>query len=333
MGEELKCEASMSCGVGSGDGIKCIWDAGKKGCKKWCRAHADKWVPNLLIALDRFRDDKASMLLTIDKLMFENKRGAFIRGSKQDIPKLLRDCAQQGVGDPNSKMMATQRTDIEPKTIQYTKEDELAIQEEIKATETQLSPARIEFAEAKLTVCGLAGNPPEDVVSDWETQFTHMDLLEFCNFRGYPKRVISLNRGASGEYILRYPNGETRSVDKKTAITVIATALSEPYIKGTRLLFEFKLGMGGMDKNESLALMRSLETKDPSGELMFKSVNNSGNRSYMIEPKVTGGGAQLSLDCGTFVAHWHTLGYLVLTLPTAGLATSNRTSADLVMTW
>ena len=307
--ESDRCSRAMGC-----DGVRCIWDASKHKCAGWCKAHAEKWVPSLMAALDNVTDARHPALFTIDKLIFEGKKGAFIRGTKDNVQRLVVD---QVPSKP------------------FTKEDLESIEEEVSSTRDLLSDGKLNIQIAKLTICGLGGNPDEKVLEEWETHFTHIDLLEFTKFKGYAKRVITVERVSTmgmsaNNYMVSMFDGKTEHITRDQASAVVSAALSDPRTKGTRLFFEFKMVIEGMSPQNIGDICSAFDVKDPSEIDMYKSVSGNGGRSYLIEPKMSGGGAHLSLDCGSFVVHWHTLAFLLFSLPRVG---GGRASVDLVMNW
>lgn len=305
--EGERCSKAMGC-----DGVRCIWDAGKQKCTKWCRAHARKWVPSLLAALDNVTDPGFPALFTVDKLIFEGKNGAYLRGSKDNLYRLIVD---ESPANP------------------FTTEDLKVIDEEVTSTSKLVSNGKLTICNAKLTVCGLAGNPSEEILSEWDSQFTYMDILEFTKFKGFHKRVLSVQKANSEEkerYLTRMFSGVSEDLTRDKVIDLISTAMADPAIKGTRLLFEFKLVIQGMGSRESMDICSTFDVKDPSEVDMYKSVSSNSGRTYLMEPKMSGGGAHLSLDCGSFVVHWHTLGFLLFSVPSIS---GDCASVDLVMHW
>lgn len=312
-----RCSKAMGC-----DGVRCIWDAGKQGCMKWCRAHAQKWVPSLMAALDGATTPIYPALFTVDKLIFENKKGAFVRGRREDIPSLIRDSQSSAAASPSAQ-------------------DEGAMRDEIATTNSLLSDGKLHIVSAKFTICGLEGGPGEDVIADWESTISRVDLLDFAKFRGFSKRTLTVERSRdplwSGEeyesdknHVVRRADGTVQHVTRNEAAAIAVAALSDPSTSGTRVFYEFKLIIDHMSPQDTADICEAFDTQDPTGVELYKSVSGNGGRSYVVEQKMSGGGASLSLDCGSFVVHWHSLAFLLLSLPSVR---GGRAYVDLVMNW
>lgn len=303
MAEDDRCSRAMGC-----DGVKCIWDAHGKGCSRWCKAHAQKWVPSVIKALHCAVDGKMPAMFTVDKLLFENKNGAFLRGDRctDTLRRLMREASS---------------------------EDPSALEGDVAETLKLLSSGRLVVQNAKVTVCGLCGKPPLELVTEWNNQFSHADLLQFVSYKGFSKKVtsvdkISLINGSNADYMVRMPDGRTGYVKEDRAAGILENALADPCMDGTRLIFEFKFAIGDIPPQEMVGICRSFDDKDPSGCDVYKSISGSAGRTHIIEPKVCGGGARFYLDCGEFVAGWHTMASLAFSTFANGSATG-----DLVMLW
>lgn len=287
---EDRCSRAMGC-----DGVKCIWDASGKKCTKWCTAHAEKWVPSLISALDSVTDPQRSALFVIDKLIFENKHGAFVRGSKCDIHRLIED------------MPLTSQDDVEAK------------EQEMVSISRLVSNGMMHVVSAKINICGLVGDVDQKTIEEWEGKYS--------TFKPHPKtKNVTVEKPVgTGEYVVI--SDKVSVMNREQTYKAVAAALSDPTVKGVCLFYEFKLLVEDVSLHE---MCEAFDAVDPSGEKMYKSVSGCDGKAYLLNPEVAGGGAHLSLDCGTQVVHWHNMTYMLFSMPHAH---EGWACVDLVMKW
>jgi hypothetical protein len=272
------------------NGEKCIWSATRHSCRDWCRDHATKWADQIVRVAAAATDSKVPAMLLIDRLSIAGEKGMFVRGGgdvKRLLPRLVTD-------DPDE---AAEKSDVDQMVLEY------------------VSPHRIGGMSLCITACGLLGDPPVDAVSRWENQYTAMDMLEFNKWRGYPKRSISVSHLKGDEFLFRDSDGKFHSVNSAEASKQIAQLMSDKSLCGTRLLMSFDISVLGWSPADAARTCDALCVRDPSGHCVVKSVGGSGGRTCIYEPSsdsstAMGSGVHISLDCGDFVAQWHTLGYL-----------------------
>lgn len=321
------CGEAMGC-----DGVKCIWEGGRRGCAKWCRAHAAKWIPSLLVAMKCAEDQTAPLAFSVDRLVYDGLRGLYIRSING---KNKAEVARRLVSDDKDDKGTTEMEDAE-----------LA---------EMVSAGTVRAVSVTVTACGLYGNPPDSVVSEWESQYTPLDLLEFSKFKGYPKRLVRVGRstnkiqtGKDNEYLVMEPDGVYREGSSKYAHDCILAIMSDPGLKGSRLIFQFNLQISDIPAADNTNACRVLDVPDASGKCSYRSVAGGVSRSYLmrhmtgsnpssssktgpaVEEDIRQGGAHISLDCGKFVAHWHTLAEMSLTIDSVY---GTRMTADAVLFW
>jgi hypothetical protein len=275
----------------------CAWSGGAKKCANWCAAHAKEWAGVVTDILDRVEDETAPMALVVDYLMQSGRGPAvFARG-------------------PTSRLFP----DGLPKD--------------------SLSRGSILFASCRVSAVGLTGNPPDELCQRWRCGFCPADKLEFAKFEGYRKSVLTVFRAKSygrkqtKEYsMLR--NGDALLASAEEVKKALTVAMSSSNVKGTHLIFEFRMVVTGMEPSEIEAMTERLDEPDPTGRQLFRAISGGASRSYLFEPAsretVNQGGAHLSLEVGDSVAEWHSMASLLLTFDNLR---KEQMCAELVMMW
>jgi anthranilate phosphoribosyltransferase len=111
----------------------------------------------------------------------------------------------------------------------------------------------------------------------------------------------------------------------------LSDLLSDEHLNGTHLAFEFSMRIEGVSQQELGDMLSTLDAEDPSGRAVVKCGTGGDARHYLFDScaNVSQGGAHLALDCGSFVAHWHSMASLMLSVQPA----ESRVCAHLVMLW
>jgi hypothetical protein len=300
----------------------CAWSGGAKKCANWCAAHAKEWAGVVTDILDRVEDETAPMALVVDYLMQSGRGPAvFARGPTSRLfpDGLPKDSLSRGsilfARGPTSRLFP----DGLPKD--------------------SLSRGSILFASCRVSAVGLTGNPPDELCQRWRCGFCPADKLEFAKFEGYRKSVLTVFRAKSygrkqtKEYsMLR--NGDALLASAEEVKKALTVAMSSSNVKGTHLIFEFRMVVTGMEPSEIEAMTERLDEPDPTGRQLFRAISGGASRSYLFEPAsretVNQGGAHLSLEVGDSVAEWHSMASLLLTFDNLR---KEQMCAELVMMW
>ena len=284
------CDRKMGC-----NGERCMWSATRDGCKGWCRFHSKEWANCVIKAIKASSDRESPALLVVDRLNISGEHGLFLRGDGENLKRLISE-----------------------------KPDDVCESEIANVMREYVSMYGIKKMSLSVTACGLVGNPPDDVVCMWESQHTALDELEFSRWRGYGKRSISVLNTDDGRFLYRNASGEYACVGESEAALHIASIMGDKELKGTKLVFTFNVHTGGWDLDDVKRVCGAMDVKGPGGALLIRSVSGAMGRTFTYKPGGTSveggeedspcaattstmlGGVHVSLDCGNFVAQWHT---------------------------
>jgi hypothetical protein len=260
-------------------------------------------------------------MLMIDRLNMSGQRGMFVRSAgkkiEEVIPRLI-SCAGAGAGD---SMEETPSSDDISEIIT-----------------DNLSKSEISAMSMSVTVCGLMGNPPQNVVDAWNAQYTCMDLLEFAKWMGFSKKCIAVSY-SDGNFMFRDVNGKYQRVEEGRASSEIANIMSDKSLKGARMIFSFDIATSPWNFRDIVSACEAFDVKTPEGTGIFKCASGYGGRTFMYTPWLSGnlssqscvtGGVHVSLDCGKFVAQWHTVAHMTASLP---MVKDGRAAFKVVMLW
>lgn len=309
--EDERCEKAMGC-----DGEKCVWSASRHSCQSWCTRHASQWADRVTKAIKCAGDRRSPALLIFDRLSMSGQKGMLVRrGEKQIlevIPRLV-DC-----GDPSGPIPPSEIAEM---VTEY------------------LSKSGISTMSLTVTACGLMGNPPQHVVDAWNSQYSCVDLLEFAKWMGYPKKSVSVSAFDANKFMFRDANGTYKQIDEKQACAEITSLMSDHALKGARMMFCFDILTTAWDLKEMVSACEAFDAKTPGGVNLFKNASGYGGRTFIYEPGVAcaaspqscaSGGVHVSLDCGSFVAQWHTVAHMTASFP---MVRDGRATFKIVMLW
>jgi hypothetical protein len=115
--------------------------------------------------------------------------------------------------------------------------------------------------------------------------------------------------------------------------------MSDKTLKGARMMFCFDILTSAWDLKDVVSACEAFDVKTPSGAHLFKCASGYGGRTFVYElgpsgclvsQSCAGGGVHVSLDCGTFVAQWHTVAHMTASFP---LVKDGRVTFKVVMLW
>jgi hypothetical protein len=297
MAEEDQSQSACEGAMGK-NGTNCIWDASlctrdrKGGCQRWCRSHADRWSTPLLRAIQTAHEPAASLAVVIDLLRYAGKPSIFLRRGS-DLGRLFEDAPGAGAVSAHS----------------------------------------ITAFDASVNICGLCGTPGPSIVSQWESSHQVWDSLGLGTFRGVKRTGLSASwvPGRQVYLLTKDASCTAEPLEIGAASQRVAGALQT--VAGAKLLFNFQATVEGWDPIELLGVCKALDgCVFPNGSPLTKSVSGSNARTYQFDPgsgTCALGGVHVSLDCGTHVAHWHTLVYMTLTADVSARALS----ISLIISW
>lgn len=290
-----------------GRGQQCPWAATSSGCADWCRGVASEWASRVVRCVRAASDPERPALLAVDRLNATGARGTFLRG-----------------GDPAAVMKLVYGASVSPSDIK-------------ECNIRYLSPHRLSGVSLNVTACGITSDAPDEVADAWGLQYSPIDLLEFAKWRGYAKRSVAVMHSEGDDFILRDCEGKHSTVKAGEAAAAIAALMSDPSVKGARLMYSFQAATHGFTPREMSAMGASLDVKCPDGRCALQTASGYGGRTFYYDPEIANqneaateiGGAHVSLDCGDFVAQWHTLAHLGISLPSRG----DKINFHAVMLW
>jgi hypothetical protein len=249
-------------------------------------------------------------VLTIDRMHMAGGRGMFIRGTPGAVRRMIAE-TDPDFGDADAA-----------------------------ALDRFLARATIRDMRLDVTACGLAGDPSDEVVDAWERAVCLAPLQQAI---APLERCVHVTRGAAtGEYRIGDPLDPARTVDAATAAGEIAALMSDRGLKGTRLVFSFAVATAGWAEADVAGMCGALEVKTPDGRDLIRCVSGYGMRTFAYRPDTYGfegggsaalGGAHVALDCGGFVADWHTFSRVEIDLPIGSAAADRPISFRVVMLW
>lgn len=303
-----KCASAMGC-----DGEKCMWSASRHSCQTWCRDHASQWSAKVVQALKSAANPRAPAMLMVDRLSIAGCKGMFIRCGEKN----LIEAVPLLVSEPPASLSRADTTDL---IVEH------------------LSSSKISEIKLTVTVCGLMGDPPQDVVDSWDSQYSCFDLLEFSRWRGFQKKCISISMYDENKFLFRGPNGAYHQIDGSEAANEIAALMGDKSLKGTRILFSFDVMTTSWDLTSLISACEAFDVKTPGGASLFKSSSGYGGRTFICEPEpgclspksCASGGVHVSLNCGQFVAQWHTMVHMTASFP---MMKDGKASFKVVMLW
>lgn len=294
MNKTPNCASEMGC-----TGEKCMWSATNKSCQRWCRKHANLWADGIVKVLTCARNPKMAAMLLIDRLGITGLKNLFLRpsenGALYDIPILVSDPTKDGT----STMSKDETKEI---------------------ITNQLANGSIEFVAMSVKAYGLTGNPPQDVIDAWETQCTLCDMIDSTQWKGYPKRGISLSLCSNDTFLMKNIGGNYKNISKTEAISAFASIMRDDTLKGTQLMFSFEIVTTPWTYGNMIEVCNVLDMKTPEDTSIINCASGYGVRTFVYKPRSTNespavGGVHLSIDCGDFVAQWHTVTNMAMYFP------------------
>jgi hypothetical protein len=287
-----RCSKAMSCG-GGGE-IACAWDGGRKGCSLWCQAHAKEWAPGLLDIISKAQDPSSPMSLVVDMLT-----------SPADMA-----C-------PYSKgtyLRAADDAQVRSKLFQQVDSD-------------FVSEGSLSCSSLVVSVCGLLGNPPPEVLDEWENQFTHADILDDIAFEGYAKRITTLAKVDTERWTVDQDKIrviKTRAEAESIMVNALSPSVS---VSGIKLIFQFSITISGI-QDELASIRQCLDYQE--SQAIIKAASGSLSRYYLFQrpASVAQGGIHVSLCRATDkpVCNWHSFGYMLMHV-------EDSIFVDLTMLW
>lgn len=323
--EEEEEKTDRECSAGGSE--TCGWAASRRGCRSWCRRHAGEWASRLVEAIGCASKSSKCVMLTIDRLGASGQRNTFARSV--DIGALSRIFKEE-VNEGNDDGEETK--------------SKIGVLQRVLATDRP-----IVAVSASVMACGLKANPPDRIVCEWESQFNPADLLESTKWKGYSKQSVNVlymedeTPGGRGSYILIdsvdgvQRNGKTAS----EAADAIAALMSNPTLRGTHIVTTFDITIGGWTTQEIERAVSDFDVTCPG----LVGIGGCGGRFYYVDGNVQSpmlGGAHVAVDCGSFAAQWHNLGYMEVNFPpspslhlmsSSGRKSNNRVHVRLSMLW
>lgn len=296
-----RCAGAMGC-----DGEKCMWAASRSSCQEWCAHHASAWAHQITAAIKAAGDHRFPAMLVVDRFSMVGQRGVFVRCVDGKIADVIPKLVEGGLSPEDTSEIVTDH----------------------------LSRSAIGTMSMSVTACGLAGDPPQHVVDAWNAQYSCVDLIEFAKWMGFSKKSVDVSLYDGNRFLFRNANGEYSQVDEARAVSEMAALLSDRSLKGTRMMFSFNILTSAWDLGDIIRTCEALDAKTPGGACLFRSASGYDGRTFVYEPGVSGcpagGGVHVSLDCGMFVAQWHTLAHMSASFP---IAKDGRVSFRVVMLW
>lgn len=300
--EAERCETSMGCG-----GEKCMWSASHHSCQEWCIHHAAEWAGSVTRAIKSAGDLQSPAMLMVDRLSMAGQKGMFVR------------CVDKKV------------VDVLPRLVHDTEASNV---DQIAAD--HLSKNKIETISMSVTICGLMGNPPQRVIDAWNSQCTSSDLLEFSKWMGFSKKCVAISLFGGNTFMFRNPDGAYAQLDEKRTTEEIASIMGDKSLKGTRMMFSFEILTSPWNFGDIVDACEAFDVKSPGDVNLFRSASGFGGRTFVYEPgclksqSCVGGGVHVSLDCGEFVAQWHTVAHMTAHFP---IMKGGKASFKVIMFW
>lgn len=272
------CEAKMGDG-----GAACLWDAVSSGCQQWCRDNSRVWIPKLFEALDKM-GTAAPLLLSLDRMTFFGKSGAFLRG------------------DPEVDLSRFMEAD------------------EVSGMRQLLSPCVFRCSDVTIYLSTTDGGPGVDC----------MDRFEYAPYGHYYKYLCGVSKAGDNQYSLQKPESGAQTLNREACTEELNRMLAGQ--EGVRLWFKFNFLLTDVPPSVTADLRAAHEENRPDGQPLFKAVSGGMGRTYLYElgsASCASGGTHVLLDCGTFVADWHTLLHMLLTVDAA----RGMVEAEMMMSW
>jgi hypothetical protein len=246
-------------------------------------------------------------LMVIDRLNISGNRGIFVRGQAKDVPRLLCESPDDDVTETKEMI------------------DEF------------LSTNTIDTMHLSVAVCGLMGNPPNEIVDEWERMhYVPTKILEFFKRTGYREKGVYV-RLVSGHFRIRESGGFFRDASESDVIHEIVNLMGDRNLKGTHLTFSFDISTQNWSNPEVMEVCDALDLKSPEDVDVSKCASGYGVRTFVYEPvssqvgSTAMGGVHVSLDCGDFIAQWHTLTHIESTFPMSNAI--SKVHFHVIMLW
>ena len=310
-----RCDGAMGC-----NGERCMWSASKSGCQDWCRYHAVRWAGCVAKAIRAVSDSNMAAMLMVDRLNFDERsiapaasRGCFTRGSPADVCELIWD--DRGREEGSFAAVAS-------------------------FVETLPMRERISSISLRVTACGLTGDPSDEELARWETSRRSTgDRYRSADGR-HAEESVWIRKFSDDEFLITDRSGVFRRVDEASATAEIADVMSDRRLRGTRMIFSFDVSTVGWTPSDVRAAFAALEIVTPEGRPMIRSASGYGIRTFSYRPDIYGisgssalGGVHVALDCGDFIAQWHTFSHVEVDFPISAGSSDPKVAFRITMLW
>lgn len=270
----------------------CMWGGADLD---WCKKNAREWCKHVIHTMDCAVDDKVPMLLRMYFMNHETSvlgQSVFLRPTQAVADEYL------------GRLLCPDRTDS------YTSD-------ELQSFRNNISQCTVGKTTMSVSAVGLKNADPI-VVKKWEANPSYTAAHTPANLHTFG--ITVQNTPVPGKYTVHAIENNRQGLNASVmewqqASLALASTLSDPKLQGTHMQFTFDITTVGWTDAAMQQISDILQRKGLGGcGTVFDCFTGYEKKTYVYtsSSNACSFSASLAVECGNFVARWHTVDWAII---------------------